>query len=223
MYRWLTAHICAFARLLAERLLHEECASLRSTLRAEFRKYSSELRARLPATLVQCLIVAEDHRFYLHGGLDPIAIGRCLIEAPFGRRMAGASTVEQQLVRTLTKRYERSLRRKLREILLASTVSTVIAKADVPGLYLSVAYMGWQMNGIKEACHRFGIALEEMTPRQAASLVARLKYPQPRECSIQRSQQIAGRANHILTRATRLELTWGDVTAEGAASATIYS
>jgi membrane peptidoglycan carboxypeptidase len=156
--------------------------------------------------LIQVLVGAEDRRFYKHGAIDLIAVARVLWKFLTQRKVGGASTLEQQFVRTVTARYEKTFRRKLREILLATLVDTVIPKEDLPGLYLSVAYFGWRMNGIKEACNRLNVSLECMTLEQAASIVARLKYPEPRMASITRIQQIKTRTRYIvdLIKATKL-------------------
>ena len=84
------------------------------------------------------------------------------------------------------------------EILLASLVGRVIPKADVAGVYLFVAYFGWRMNGIREACSRLGFNVATVTPLQAVSVVARLRYPEQPTMSDERALQIATRARRIL-------------------------
>ena len=83
-------------------------------------------RANIDPLLVAALIAAEDRRFFRHAGID---FGRTLRAALgwfLGRRSGGGSTVEQQLVRVLTGRMERTLGRKLREILAAAGVGRVL-------------------------------------------------------------------------------------------------
>jgi len=99
--------------------------------------------------------------------------------------------------------YERSLRRKFREMLLACLVADIVPKADIPGLYLSVAYYGWRMNGLAEACERLGMDLNLLTEAQAARLVASLKYPEPRFASSARMRKLQVRATYILSRLPR--------------------
>ena len=86
----------------------------------------------------------------------------------------------------------------MREILLASLVGRVIPKADVAGAYLFVAFFGWRMNGIREACSRLGFNVASLTPLQAAAVVARLRYPEQPTMSDDRAHQIAMRARRIL-------------------------
>jgi len=113
------------------------------------------------------------------------------------RKIIGGSTLEQQLARTLTGDKQRTIRRKMREFFMAAVVESTVPKEDIPGLYLSVAYFGWRMNGIEEACQRLGVNLRLLTRRESAELVARLKYPEPSSPSNQRSDQISCRAKYI--------------------------
>ena len=104
---------------IAERLLKSQWALLRKDLASEYVRY---LRTReyVPSLILKRLLISgEDHRYFLHPGFDVIAICRAI-----WRRLAwgvreGASTIEQQTVRVLKGRYERTLRRKVHEILLA--------------------------------------------------------------------------------------------------------
>jgi membrane peptidoglycan carboxypeptidase len=109
----------------------------------------------------------------------------------------GASTIEQQIVRVITGRYERTLRRKIREIFLAVLVARFFPKAVLPAVYLAIGYYGWRMNGYVQACRRLGLSPQVLTPEEAAGLVARLKYPQPQDASFIRMLQIDRRAKHL--------------------------
>ena len=162
--------------------------------------YKLPLRQRPRQTLVAALIAGEDHRFYEHRGVDPIAIAGAVYRFTIRGKVSGASTIEQQLVRVLTGRRERNLRRKLKEIVLASYLSNAYLKLDIAETYLSVAYFGWRMNGLQEACVRLSIDPLGVTFHQAASLVARLKYPQPCESTPERNALIVRRTEYILTR-----------------------
>lgn len=178
--------------------------SLAEKLECAYSEYRSTCRPLIPQVLIAALIVAEDHRFYIHKGIDLLAILRAIWHSIYHRRLTGGSTIEQQLVRTLTGNKERSLRRKIKELALSSRVSECVPKSDVPGLYMSVAYFGWRMNGIREACTRMGINRLTMTPRQAAEIVARLKYPEPNYPNAVRTQRIRGRVTYIAGRLNSL-------------------
>jgi penicillin-binding protein 1A len=187
-------------------LFRNQWRDLRANLLTLHELYVESLASRIPPILIQALVAAEDRRFYTHGAIDPVAIIRAISRFLTQRRIEGASTIEQQFVRTVTARYEKTLRRKLREILLATLVKTVIPKEDLPGVYLSVAYFGWRMNGIKQACNRLNVSLEQMTLEQATSIVARLKYPEPRVASTTRTEQIVTRSRYILCLVKRANL-----------------
>jgi hypothetical protein len=142
-------------------------------------RIAEEQRGPYPPLLFQQLLVSgEDHRHGFHPGFDPIAIARALWRRMTKTSREGASTIEQQLVRVITGRYERTLRRKVKEILLAILVSRCFPRAELPAVYLRIAYYGWRMQGFSQACDRMGINPSQASIADAARLVARLKYPQ---------------------------------------------
>lgn len=185
-------------RFLATRLISEEWESLYPVLILEYRKYIHSKESGPPATAQRLLISGEDHRFFSHPGFDLIAICRSIHHLLILGIVEGASTIEQQIVRVLTGRYERTMKRKVREILLAVLITRAVPKGDLPGLYLQIGYYGWRMNNFRQACARLGLDAMAMSLREAAGLVARLKYPEPRAVSAKRESQIARRANHLM-------------------------
>lgn len=146
----------------------------------------------------QLLVSGEDHRHAQHPGFDLIAICRAVWRRLSSGKREGASTIEQQLVRTFTGRYEPTLRRKLREIMLAAFVDIHFPKDILPAVYLSVAYYGWQMNGYRQASRRLGLEPGRLTLNEAASLVARIKYPEPRIAPATRKFDIRRRSTHLV-------------------------
>ena len=155
--------------------------------------------AGCPSILAQQLLISgEDHRFFGHGGIDLIAVCRAVWRGVVFRRPEGASTIEMQVVRVVSGRYERTLARKVKEMALATLVTRAIPKEALPAIYLRLGYFGWRMNGFSAACRRIGRCPESLTPTDTARLVARLKYPQPREISAYRQAQIDIRARHLL-------------------------
>lgn len=70
--------------------------------------------------LVTFLIIGEDHRYYKHIGFDVVGICRAIYRDVFQGKREGASTIEQQLVRVLIEDYRYSIRRKIKEIFLAT-------------------------------------------------------------------------------------------------------
>ena len=134
----------------------------------------------VPGLFVSALVVAEDRRYALHVGVDPIAITRALVVRLSKGPIQGASTIEQQFVRVVCNRHERSLHRKLWEQLLAIALSKRRPKYEIASAYLTIAYYGFGLTGrlgLRELC---GENLESCAQRKAHEAIARLKYPEPR-------------------------------------------
>lgn len=181
---------------LAKLFMEHEVDSLHRSL-AQAWRFNKQAATSVPLGLLQALVAGEDRRFFRHSGLDAVAMVRAAWQFAAYRRIQGASTIEQQLVRTLTGRYERTLRRKAREMLLATCVGDVLDKPQIASTYLLVAHYGWGMMGVVQACRRLGYDLCTLSRKQAASLIARLKYPQPQSTNPVWAQRVARRARHI--------------------------
>lgn len=154
--------------------------------------------------LHKLLIAGEDHRFMYHRGVDIIALCRAVWRTFFCRRREGGSTIAMQLVRVLTGKYEVTFTRKTLEIYLALRMTKYLPKEKIITLYLSVAYFGWNMNGIKQAIEELKYDPHNLSLREAASLIARLKYPEPKSFSKRREKLINVRTDYILTRYEKL-------------------
>ena len=148
--------------------------------------------------MCEFLILGEDRRFYAHSGVDPIALCRAVWKTFFCGVRQGGSTIAMQLVRTVTGRYEKKWRRKIDEIFLAVRLTRYVSKDRLPILYLWVAYYGWRMNNFKQACARLQMNPKTASPLEAAKLVARLKYPEPQQCSRKHARKIHRRALYIM-------------------------
>jgi membrane carboxypeptidase/penicillin-binding protein PbpC len=183
--------------LTALLLLRDEWNVLRITLQQVYDFHQRDVVGRPSLLAQQLLISGEDHRFFSHCGIDPFAIGRAILRTLLGHR-EGASTIEMQLVRVLTGRYEVSARRKFREMALATLLTRVVPKAALPAIYLRVGYFGWRMIGLTAICHRRQIDARFLPPLTAAELVARLKYPEAQRLSFYRKYLIERRARHLL-------------------------
>jgi penicillin-binding protein 1A len=170
--------------------------------------------------LIATLVAAEDRGFVRHAGVELVPSLWMLSRLAAARRPGRRASLEQRLVRILLGRPPRRVGAGVREILLASLVGRVIPKEDVAGAYLFVAYFGWRMNGIREACGRLGFNVATLTPLQAASVVARLRYPEQPTMSDERARQIATRARRILRL---MEGEGGGRAVRGAAAPTVGS
>ena len=125
---------------------------------------------------VICLTIAEDKRFFKHKGIDYIAIIRALWKTINGE-LQGASTIEQQLVRTITKHYQISIIRKIKESLLAMVIARSFNKHQIIFAYLSIAYFGKKYFGLRTICKNLKINIKTATIEECTRIVSRLKYP----------------------------------------------
>ena len=140
--------------------------------------HSNIKKVHYPKILIDILIIAEDRKYYSHIGIDIFAIIRAIYFNLVGKPQ-GASTIPQQYIRVLTSYYEWSLKRKITEIFLALLLNDIFTKEDIVNNYLNIAYFGHNMYGIDKAISRMKIFIDNITIEQSASLIARLKYPQP--------------------------------------------
>jgi membrane peptidoglycan carboxypeptidase len=186
------------ASFIALWLFRREWQEMRLRLKKIYHSHLNNIHDRPTVLAQQLLISGEDHRFFSHGGIDLIAICRALWRGIVLRQREGASTIEMQVVRVVSGRFERTLRRKIHEIALATLVTGEIPKEFLPAVYLEIGYFGWRMNGFEAACRRLGVSADALTSDETARLVARLKYPQPRFTGSERWHQINARGRHLL-------------------------
>lgn len=179
-----------------------ECKKLINSLKNIDTSYLDELVYTLE--LDKLLIAGEDHRFVKHNGVDYIALCRAFWRTVFCGRREGASTITMQLVRVITNKYEKTLSRKFLEIYLATQITKNIPKDRIIILYLSVAYFGWNMDGIEQAIDR--LKFKNITIKESAGLIARLKYPEPKNFSMKQKKLIDIRTEYILARYKKLKL-----------------
>lgn len=135
----------------------------------------------VPEHLLQAIIATEDARFYRHFGLDPIGIGRALLEALRRRRFVeGASTITQQLARNLYDLpMERTLRRKLKEAYLAILLERHYTKQEILELYINEIYMGHGTYGVEAASrHYFNKRTRDLNLAEAAMLAGLIRGPE---------------------------------------------
>ncbi len=139
--------------------------------------------ADMPLACRQATIATEDKRFYQHPGVDLLAILRAAwADWRHGAVVQGGSTLTQQLARLLlldeSERYERSLRRKLREALLAWRLEHHLAKDEILALYLNNIYYGHFATGIEAAARSyFGRPAAELDLAQCALLAGLPQAP----------------------------------------------
>lgn len=160
--------------------------------------------SRVPTTLRKLTLALEDRRFYSHPGFDLISIGRAALRNAQGRHGGGASTIAQQLVRTITNRRERNVRRKVREILLAIALTALVGRERILDTYLKIAYFGYNLCGARGASEKlFSRPLEALDDVQTAAIAAMLRYPHPNHPSAEWQQRLRVRATYGITQSER--------------------
>ncbi len=129
--------------------------------------------------LVDAVVATEDRRFFDHVGIDPVGLGRAMLDnLRAGAVVAGGSTITQQLAKNLYLTPERSLTRKLQELTLALWLEVRLSKKEILTLYLNRAYLGAGAYGAEAASRRyFGKAAADLTLAEAAMLAGLLKAP----------------------------------------------
>jgi penicillin-binding protein 1A len=134
---------------------------------------------RIPPHLVNAVIATEDRRFYDHPGIDVIGLARAMVaNLRAGRIVQGGSTVTQQLAKNLFLTPERTLGRKVREVMLAVWLERQFSKQEIMSLYLNRVYFGAGSYGIDGAARRyFGIGAGQLSLSQSAMLAGLLKAP----------------------------------------------
>ncbi len=97
----------------------------------------------LPPVYVNAVVSVEDHRFYGHFGIDPIAIGRAVLhDIQAGRYVEGGSTITQQLAKNLYFTQEKEMSRKVAEVFMAFQLEEKYDKDEILELYVNSIYFG---------------------------------------------------------------------------------
>lgn len=136
----------------------------------------------LGTLLPAAVLAAEDQRYLQHAGFDPVelaqALGELDLDAGGERLPRGASTITQQLARGLFTGGERSVARKLRELLYAVEMERTLGKARILHLYLNTVDWGPGICGAAAAARSyFGKRVARLTPLEAAWLASVLRAP----------------------------------------------
>ena len=142
--------------------------------------YGDEARlADLPDYVPKALIAIEDRRFRLHFGVDPIGLLRAAhANYQSGRLVQGGSTLTQQLAKNLFLSADRTVQRKLQEVVLAVWLETHYSKDEILQLYLNRVYYGSGATGIEKAAQAYyKKSAAELTLMEAATMAGVLKAP----------------------------------------------
>jgi penicillin-binding protein 1A len=133
----------------------------------------------VPAVMKQAILAAEDERFYQHPGIDTLGVLRAAYSNFVGGgRRQGASTITMQVARNFFLSTEKTLTRKLYEMLLAFKIENNLGKDQILELYINQIYLGQRAYGFSAASNiYYGKALKEISIAEAAMLAGLPKAP----------------------------------------------
>lgn len=150
---------------------------------AEIAQFGTERRiyvplAQTPKLLQDAVLAIEDARFREHSGVDPKGMARAVVAALTGGRKQGASTITQQLVRTMLLNREFSVERKAKEIMLAFKIEDALSKDRILEIYMNEIFLGQRAYGFAAAAKTyFGKTMDELSIAEAAMLAGLPQNP----------------------------------------------
>ena len=133
----------------------------------------------VPQYLPEAILAIEDRRFYRHFGIDPVGLLRAALRDVVARHVVqGGSTITQQLAKNLFLTPERTLRRKIQEMILALWLEHTYTKNEILTAYLNRVYLGAGTYGVDAAAHTyFGKSARDIDLRECAILAGLLRAP----------------------------------------------
>lgn len=161
----------------------------------------------MPQYLPRAFLAAEDSSFYQHEGVDPVAIFRAFLKnMQHGGIRQGGSTITQQVIKRLLLTPEKSLKRKLKEAILAYRLERYLTKDEILTIYLNQIYLGSRAYGVEAAARTyFGVHVGQLTLAQAAMLAGLPQAP-TRYSPLRDFEAAKTRQKYVLGR--MLELGW---------------
>lgn len=156
---------CVYKDALKEMPLTDKVASIQA-------KENYAKIEEMPQMYKNAVISVEDHRFYEHGGIDFIALGRALFnDIKAMKYVEGGSTITQQLSKNIYFTQEKKITRKIAEAFMAMKIESSYEKDEILELYLNTSYFGDGYYTVKEASiGYFGKEPNEMTDYEAILL-----------------------------------------------------
>ncbi len=177
--------------------------------------------SEVPRNVVLSVLAAEDADFYEHEGLDYTGILRAILrDIVSGRAAQGGSTITQQVVKLMLLTPERTISRKVRELILARRLENELSKDEILHLYLNHVNFGRGRYGIQEAAqYYFGKNASELTLAEATLLAG---VPQaPARLSPRANPEAAARRQHyVLSQlASKRDVYWPDLSEKAISAA----
>jgi penicillin-binding protein 1A len=134
----------------------------------------------MPQHLKEALMATEDRSFYNHWGFNTVRFAQAmLIDLIHMEKRQGASTITQQLARVLYFTTEKTVSRKIRELLTAMQIERTYTKAEILEMYLNQVYLGHGAHGVQMAAQKyFGKNVHDLQPHESALLIALVQRPE---------------------------------------------
>jgi 1A family penicillin-binding protein len=151
--------------------------------------------ARISQNLRRAIVAVEDVRFYEHGGIDGIRVVAAILQdIREGRKAEGASTITQQLARASFLDRGKTLRRKVKEAILAQRLEKLYSKDDILELYLNKVYFGDGLYGADAAARGyFGKPASDLTLAEGALIAGLVKAPSSTNPTVSLDRAVARR------------------------------
>ena len=132
----------------------------------------------VPQKMINAIIATEDRRFFEHNGIDLIGIFRATYKTLLGISFEGASTITMQVARNFYLTSDKTLKRKISEILLSLEIEKHLSKEEILELYMNQIYLGQRSFGFNSAANTyFSKNLSELNTAEMALLAGLPKAP----------------------------------------------
>lgn len=133
---------------------------------------------KIPKSSYLAIVISEDWAFFDHGGLDYEQLQIAVLESLQGKKLRGASTITQQLSKNLFTNSDRSLTRKIKELVITKILEHYLSKKKILETYLNIIEYGKDLYGIEPAAKfYFGKSARELNPKEGAYLAMLLPSP----------------------------------------------
>ncbi|MBW6506635.1 MAG: PBP1A family penicillin-binding protein [Rhodobacteraceae bacterium] len=154
----------------------------------------------IPELVKHAFVAAEDQNFYSHRGYDIRGMLGAARDALTGGRLRGASTITQQVMKNFLLSSDRSVERKIKELILASRLEETLSKDKILELYLNEIFLGQNSFGVAAAAQTyFNKTLSELAPHEAAMLAALPQAPGEYH-PVRAMKRVTERRNYVLGR-----------------------
>jgi membrane peptidoglycan carboxypeptidase len=151
-----------------------------------WRNHSHNLSMSDLSNIQKAILFLEDRRFFIHRGVELRAAARLLKRLLHLRRLGAISTLDQQIVRIYTGRFERTIRRKVREALLAFLLNSHRSKPQIFYAYMHDSYFGYRLEGCEIAAEfLFSKPASQLAPEEACFVASLLARPLPKSVFLQ--------------------------------------